>query len=189
MAIISGGKVIEGARYRGATTEPPGQFATADYADGSVTSAKIADGTVANADLAGSITNAKLAAPKVVVYQETVLYSQFTDGGGTSGTFDLSTSIPAGAVFLQSMVTALTGFAGDTSATLQIGDGTTAARYSTGTPSVFATAAAGADMGVPSGTKFHSAAKTPRLTVTSGADFTAVSAGALTVTLFWYQAS
>lgn len=126
---------------------------------------------------------------RLVSYQETVAYDDFTDGGSTAGTFALGISIPAGAVFARSLVTDVTGFAGDTSAVLTIGDGSDVDRYNTGTPSVFATAAAGADMGAPSGTAHHSAAATPTLTVTSATDFTAVSAGALTVTLFWYEAA
>lgn len=125
---------------------------------------------------------------RIVSYQQTVVYTELTDGGSTAGTLDLSTEIPAGAVFLRSLVTDITGFAGDTSAVLTIGDGTDVDRYNTGTPSVFATAAAGADMGAPSGTAHHSAAKTPKLTITSGSDWGLVTAGALTVTLFWYEA-
>lgn len=126
---------------------------------------------------------------RLVTYQETVAKSAFTDGGGTSGTFDLSCTIPAGAVFAQTIIDQITGFTGDTSATITVGDGTDVDRYNTGTPSVFTTAAEGVDAGVPSGTKFHSAAKTPKLTVTSNADFTNVaSAGSVRVTLFWYEA-
>lgn len=129
---------------------------------------------------------------RLVSYQQSVTVAEFTDGGSTVGTLDLGVSIPAGAVYLQTLITALTGFAGDTSATLQVGDGTDVDRYSTGTPSVFTTASAGIDAGVPSGTKFHSGAKTPKLTITSNADFTSVVTegnGALTITLFWFQAS
>lgn len=124
-------------------------------------------------------------------YQQTVTVAEFTDGGSTVGTLDLGISIPAGAVYEQTLISGLTGFAGDTSATLQVGDGTDVDRYSTGTPSVFTTASAGIDAGVPSGTKFHSTAKTPKLTITSNADFTSVVSegnGAMTVTLFWYEA-
>lgn len=126
---------------------------------------------------------------RLVSYQQTVSFDQFTDGGSTAGTLDLNVSIPAGAVFARTLVTAVTGFTGDTSATLVVGDGSDVDRYNTGTPSVFTTAAAGVDMGAPSGTLFHSAAITPKLTVTSNSDFTAVEAGALTITLFWYQAA
>jgi hypothetical protein len=138
-------------------------------------------------NLAGSITNAQQGVPKLVVYQETVLFSQFTDGGGAAGTFDLSHSIPAGAVYARSTVHAITGFTGDTSATMTLGDGTDVDRYNTGTPSLFTTAAAGVDLGAPSGTLWHTAAKTPVLTVTSGSDWGLVVAGAVTVTLFYYR--
>lgn len=132
--------------------------------------------------------NTSGAKQRLVSYSETVAFDDFTDGGSTAGTYDLGVSIPAGAVFARSLVTAVTGFIGDTSAVLVIGDGTDVDRYNTGTPSVFTTASAGIDAGAPSGTLFHSTAKTPKLTVTSGSDFTAVSAGQLTVTLFWYEA-
>lgn len=125
---------------------------------------------------------------RYVTYQQTVSVADFTDGGAAAGTLDLTTSIPAGAVFVQSIITDIVGFAGDTTAVLAIGDGTTATRYMTGTPSVFATAAAGVDLGVPSGTKWHTAATTPRLTVTGTADFTSIvtnGLGSAIVTLIW----
>lgn len=151
---------------------------TADIADSAVTNAKIADAVVANA---------KLAVPKVVVYQETFAYGDMTDGGGAAATFDLSHSIPAGADFLKTTIHALTGFTGDTSAVITVGDGTDVDRYNTGTPNVFTTAAAGVAMGAPSGTTFHAAAKTPKVTITSNADWGSVSAGQVTVTLFYYR--
>jgi hypothetical protein len=148
---------------------------------------------VQTADLAPAsrlvIPQDNLGYPKIVKYQQTVLFSQFTDGGGASGTLSLSTTIPAGAVVLRTLYTAITGFTGDTSAVAKLGDGTTADRYMTGTPSVFTTAAQGVDAGAVSGTAWHTAAKTPVLTVTSAADFTAVAAGAMTVTIFWFQAA
>jgi hypothetical protein len=124
---------------------------------------------------------------RLVTYEETVALADFTDNGDTTGTVELNVSIPAGAVYNQTFITAVTGFAGDTSATVQVGDGTDVDRYSTGTPSVFATAANGIDAGVPSGTKFHSAAKTPTVIVTSGSDFGAVTAGQMTIVLSWYE--
>lgn len=128
---------------------------------------------------------------RLVTYQETVDIADFTDGGSTTGTLALGISIPAGAVFAQALITALVGFAGDTTATAQIGDGSDPDRYSTGTPSVFTTAAAGADAGVPSGTKFHSGAKTPKITITAATDFTDIVTdgnGQMVVTLMWYEA-
>ena len=148
-------------------------------------------GSLSAADLlsaiaAGAIVNSLLGTPKLTAYQETILFSQFTDGGGASGTLNLSTTIPAGARYLATLITAITGFTGGASATIIVGDGTDTDRYNTGTPSVFATAAAGVDMGAPSGTAWHTAAKTPVVTVTEAADFGLITAGAATLTLFYY---
>lgn len=128
------------------------------------------------------------AAGQVVLNKisETVAFGDFTDGGSTAGTFDLSTQIPVGATVLRAVLTALTGFTGDTSAVLIVGDGSDGDRYNTGTPSVFTTAANGLDLGAPSGVGYHAAAATVTLTVTSGADFTSVSAGSLTIEIYYY---
>lgn len=122
----------------------------------------------------------------LVSFQQTVTRAQFTDGGATAGTFSLNLSIPAGAVFAQALISSITGFTGDTSAVITIGDGTDVDRYNTGTPNVFVTASQGVSAGAPSGTAWHTAAITPVLTITSAADFTNVTAGTLTITLFYY---
>ena len=156
-------------------------------ADDSVDSSKIEDGTIIAADLAAnSITNVKISVPKLVTYQETFAFGDMTDGGGTTGTFDLSVTIPEGAIVAQSFIDAVTGFAGDTSATYQLGDGTDVDRYNTGTPDVFTTADH-ISAGAVSGTGYHSADKTPKVTITSGAAFASVTAGAMTVTIMYYQ--
>lgn len=122
----------------------------------------------------------------IVKFSETVTYDQFTDGGAAVGTYTLTTgSIPIGATFLYSAVTAITGFAGDTTAVLTIGDGTDADRYNTSTVDVFSTAANGGSAGAPSGVRYHTAAKNVVLTVTSASDFTSVSAGSVTVECFY----
>ncbi len=116
---------------------------------------------------------------------ETVSYTQFTDGGAAVGTFVTSMVIPAGATVLYSAIKAITGFAGDTSAVMVIGDGSDVDRYNTGTPSVFTTAANGVSAGAPSGVVYHTAEKTVKLTVTTATDFTAVSAGSVTVSVYY----
>lgn len=122
----------------------------------------------------------------LVKLTETVAYDDFTDNEDATGTYALTVgTIPAGATFLFAAITAVTGFAGDTSATITIGDGTDVDRYHTGTPSVFATAANGVAVGSPSGVLYHDAAKTPTLIVTSATDFSSVSAGSVTVELFY----
>lgn len=126
---------------------------------------------------------------RLVNYSQTVTYNQFTDGGAAVGTLSLSVTIPVGAVFQYSLVNAITGFAGDTSAALEIGDGTDADRYqAASTINVFASADA-ASAGAPNGTLYHSTAKTPVLTITTNSDWGSVTAGQLTVTLFWFEAA
>ena len=122
----------------------------------------------------------------LVKLSETVAYDDFTDGGSTVGTYDITAgTIPVGATFLYSAITAVTGFAGDTSAALTLGDGTDVDRYNTSAIDVFTTAANGIAAGDPSGTRYHDTAATVTLTVTTAADFTSVSAGSVTVELYY----
>jgi hypothetical protein len=119
------------------------------------------------------------------IYNLGVAYDDLTDGGAAVGTLVMTADIPAGATATKSVVRNVVGWAGDTSAVLTIGDGTDADRYNTGTPSIFANAAI-VDMGAVSGTALHtSAVTTPTLTVTSGSDYGAVSAGSLDVYIYF----
>lgn len=124
-------------------------------------------------------------------YQQVCPVADFVDSSLT-GTLELDVIIPAGAVFVQSLLTELVEFAGDTSAVITVGDGSDVDRYNTGTPNVFVTAPAGVDLGVPAGTRFHAAAKTVTLIITSTADFTSVVTdgnGTLKITIFYYVAN
>lgn len=118
------------------------------------------------------------------VISETVTIADFTDGGAAVGTVALSTQIPAGAFVTRAYLLDVTGFTGNTSAVITVGDGTDVDRYNTGTPNVFATAAA-IDLAAPSGVQIHTTAKTVTLTVTSASDFTSVTAGQLTIRIFY----
>lgn len=118
--------------------------------------------------------------------EEYVQRSQFTDGGAAAGTYQMKSALPIGAQVLASLLTQVTGFTGDTSAVLVIGDGTDVDRYNTGTPSVFTTANQIA-MGAASGTAVHTAAVFPTLTVTSASDFTNVTAGAFKVRIVYLK--
>lgn len=119
--------------------------------------------------------------------EEYVTKGMFTDGGSTAGTYQMKQAIPVGAYVLNTVVTQVTAFSGDTSAVITVGDGSDVDRYNTGTPSVFSTVAALA-MGVPSGTKEHTAAIYPTLTVTSASDFTATaSTGALAIRIVYLK--
>lgn len=120
------------------------------------------------------------------VISQTVTRAQFTDGGSTSGTKALATQIPAGAFVVRAYLQNVTGFTGDTSAVIIVGDGSDTDRYNTSTPSVYTTVAA-LDLGAVSGTAVHVTAATVTLTITSAADFTNVAAGQLTIRIFYYM--
>lgn len=121
----------------------------------------------------------------VGIITQRIARSEFTDGGGADGTKALATQIPVGAWVHRCYLLNVTGFTGNTSATVTVGDDSDAGRYSTGTPSVFTTANA-IDLGAVSGTAIHVAAATVTVTVTGNSDFTAISAGAMTVKIFYY---
>lgn len=132
------------------------------------------------------------AFPKVI--SESVAYTQFTNGT-TVATYALAGTIPAGAVFHWSAITAVTGgFAGTplVSATMTIGDGTDVDRYSgTAGANVYTEATAGVDPGTPSGVRFHAAAKQPVLTITPGtavaATWGSVTSGTVSVRLYYFD--
>lgn len=115
--------------------------------------------------------------------------ADFTDGSSTAGHVELNGTIPAGAYFERTLVTDLDDFVGSSTVTFTIGDGdggggTDVDRYMTGTPS----AAADANylsVGAVSGTALHTAAATPRVIVTDDSDFGDLTAGAMTVTMFY----
>jgi hypothetical protein len=117
---------------------------------------------------------------------QTFAYDDLVDGGGASGTIDLEEGIPDGAVVQQTVLHSLTGFTGDTSAVITVGDGTDVDRYNTGTPSVFTTNVSGIAMGAPSGTVWHDDAATVTVTVTSNGDYTSVSAGQATILICYW---
>jgi hypothetical protein len=166
-------------RYVGTATElsriPSGQYTAAEgdtWYDTDNNIEKTYDGTTWN-------TSGLRSTSKVIPY------TAFTDSTGVTGVYTFTDAIPLGAVVTRTLLSDIVGFTGDTSATIQVGDGTDADRYSTGTPSVFTTIAA-LDAGAVSGTIYHAAAKLPVITVTAGSDWGDVVAGTVTVTIFYY---
>ena len=117
--------------------------------------------------------------------EETVGFAEFTDNADATGQFDMVGTIPIGAWLIAATVTAITGFTGDTTATMTIGDGTDVDRYNTGTIDVFSPLANGLSGGAPSGVQYHDAVETVRLMVTGGADFTSIAAGSVTVRFYY----
>ena len=124
----------------------------------------------------------------MVMYAETgVLYSQFTDGGSTAGTYQVGFELQVGFFVEAAFVTQVTGFTGDTSAAITVGDGSDVDRYNAGTPTVFTTIS-GLYLGVPSGTRVIATANKPTITVTSGADWGSVTAGQLDIRIYGHMA-
>lgn len=120
-------------------------------------------------------------------FSQTVTFDEFTDGGAALGTFLITAgTIPVGATFLVAQLEAVTGFIGDTSAVITLGNASgDVDRYNTGTPSVFTTAADGVALGAPSGITYHATAGAITVFVTSATDFTNVSAGSLTLRFYY----
>lgn len=122
------------------------------------------------------------------VIRQTVLFSDFTDGGGAVGTLVLDDDIPAGAVFARLVIQNHTGFTGDTTAVMTVGDGSDVDRYHTsGTLNIFVSNSSGINAGAPVGTLWHTAAISPTLIVTSTADYTSITAGGFDIELWFYQ--
>jgi hypothetical protein len=114
------------------------------------------------------------------------LYSDFTDNEDTTGTYTSLIVLPVDFYIERVILTNVTGFTNDTSATITIGDGSDVDRLHAGTPSVFTTIAA-LDCGVPSGTTCVATAFSPVLIVTGNADFTSINAGQLDIAVYGWM--
>lgn len=113
--------------------------------------------------------------------------ADFTDGGSTSGYIDFATgALPAGAVPVASQLDCTSAGSGDTSATWKLGISGDLDRYSTTTSNSCFTAIKTLSLTKTTGLGATDAAQTPRLTVTTNADFTNIATGfAGTATLFY----
>jgi hypothetical protein len=122
-----------------------------------------------------------------VLYEQTgIVVGDFTDGGAAVGTLTLGFQLPVGFWIDRCVIKNLTGFTGDTSATVQVGDGSDVDRLTTGTPSVFTTATY-VNLGAPSGTLPISTAFAPVVTITSGSDWGAVVAGGFDIQIYGWS--
>jgi len=111
--------------------------------------------------------------------------ADFTDNTNATGYADFDSQLPAGALVLGWKAEVHAGFAGDTTAVVQVGIAGALDDFSAVTTrSVLAPGTVGSITKVGSGA-YINAAVTPRVTVTGGADFTSINAGAMTVTLFY----
>lgn len=117
---------------------------------------------------------------------QALVKSAFTDGGGTSGFIDFTgQALPAGSIVLGWTANTTVAFTGDTTATVQVGASGAVGRFSAETTGSCFTAIREGSASVVA-TSHCDAAVTPRVTVTSSADFTPIAAGAtMTVTIFY----
>ena len=136
---------------------------------------------------AGSVDTEHLSVPKINVTSQSMAYSDFTDNGDATGYKDMTDKMPAGAIPQGFKAVVTTGFTGDTSATIQVGVSGDLDRFSSVTDqSVYSAGTVGA--GAPADAcDGMNAAQTIRVTVTSATDFTSVSAGEMTVYVYWIE--
>jgi hypothetical protein len=114
----------------------------------------------------------------------TFAFGDMTDNTDATGYIDIVTQIPAGALVLGWKVVTTTGFTGDTTAVVSVGKSGALTCFSTTTNGSVAAAGTVGSASVLA-TSFCAAATTVRVTITGGADFTSISAGAATVTVFY----
>lgn len=123
--------------------------------------------------------------------EETVALADFTDGTSTSGTYTFTAKIPAASLVLGTKAVVTTGFtsASDTSTcVMTVGDGSTADLW--GVTMVVKTAATvgcaakyASNVAVP----FCATATAPVLTVTEDSDFTSLTSGLMTVSVYYIE--
>ena len=121
------------------------------------------------------------------VYREDgILFSDFTDNTDATGTYTSTIVLPVDFFISRCVLVNLTGFTGDTSAAITVGDGSDVDRLHAGTPSVLASLAA-LELGVPAGTACVATAFSPVCIVTGGADFTSISAGGFDLVVYGWM--
>lgn len=118
---------------------------------------------------------------KTHVFAQTIAFGDFSDGGGATGHVDLDVPIPAGATVKSWQADVKTGFTGDTTAVIQVGEAGNLDRFTSKTDnSVFAAAVVGSVAPSVTGDPSYCAADTTlRVTVTSDSDFSNIAAGEL----------
>jgi len=132
-------------------------------------------------------TVAKLAVPKVNVISQQVAIGDFTDNEDATGYVDLATQLPKGAVPLATKFVVTTGFTGDTTATVQAGVSGDLDRFTEQTDqSVLAAGTVGSTPPADCCDGIG-AAQTIRITVTGSADFSNISAGEMTVYVYYIE--
>ena len=118
---------------------------------------------------------------------ETFDIDDFTDGTDDTGYADFTNAIPANAIPLGWKAVVSTGFTGDTTAVVQVGSSSDVDMLSGAVPSCLAAGTVGSS--APDDTAFDSigTALTPRVTVAGQGDFGNITAGEMTITIFYLE--
>lgn len=119
--------------------------------------------------------------------QEVVAFGDFTDNADTTGYIDLTVQLPIGAVVVASKFVVSTGFTGDTTAVVQAGTAGDLDRFTLNTDQSVLAAATVGSLPATDALDGIGAVATVRVTVTGGADFTSISAGEMTVYIYFHQ--
>ena len=123
--------------------------------------------------------------PRVSVTSQSVAFGDFTDNTDATGFVDLTTALPAGAIPIGTKFVVSTGFTGDTTAIVQAGVAGTLDMFTENTDQSVLAAATVGSTPTPDCADGMNAAKTIRVTVTGGADFTSISAGVMVVYVYY----
>ena len=131
-----------------------------------------------------------LALPKMKVVSKVCAIADFTDGTDATGYIDFTAdALPKGAIPIGWKAVVTEGFAGDTTAVIQVGISGDVDRFSADTTqSVLAAGTVGSVAIAADALKGIGAVATPRVTVTGGDDFTSIVTadnGAMTVTIYY----
>ena len=128
-----------------------------------------------------------LAVPKLSYINKICAIADFTDDSSdANGYIDFTSQLPAGAIPLGWKAVVAEGFAGDTSAIIKVGTaGAPDGLSGNVTQSVLVPGIVGSNASCGSSSSYMGIAFTPRVTVTSGSDFSNVTAGAMTVYIYY----
>ncbi len=123
----------------------------------------------------------------LAVISQAVAFGDFTDNEDATAYIDLTTKLPAGAIVLGWECVVATGFTGSATCTVQVGVAGALDKFSVVTDlSIFAAGTVGAT--VKAGNVYCAAETTVRVTATEDSDWGDITAGAMTVNV-WYIAT
>lgn len=110
--------------------------------------------------------------------------SQLVDGGAAVGTYTALKKLPAGSKVLGTKIKTTEAFLGNTSATATVGKAAATDDYFGAAQDVFA---AGDDYGLPAtiAEEIVAAATAPIVTITTATDYTLVTQGRMTVSIYY----